>query len=917
MEKNIPFQSLSSYPSPYDAPDGALDLSLDLIHEDGALRPVVPPKTLRDLSPYECLSLHRAAGEEWLILYLESGGEVYASPAQGDLAPVLVADGFSSRPDVAVLGNTLAISDGETTAYALYSADVRKYTLLGDSIPEISVSLALSRKHDNFFEYATVAVPEGTTIDSLSSILTAFNRGNRGRDTYGRIGHNTATDMLLDDVENAVYSILNKANTQAAEENTFIHPFLVRWALRLYDGSYIHQSAPVLMIPNSGLPPLMYTPSSEPPFVKFQIKILLRRCAILWKPSGLDALASWKDIVKSIDFFVTPPVYVYDQSGTLHAVHRTASDSTIFSHSGAPSSSAATRAATPDGGNHRHPVTPEETPAVSFPAGNQESVTQPSGSVFKVTVFSREHIEAGITSASAFHLIASVPLSGEDAAQDLEAFAPLDLNDSALSTLTSRPLLTDDWRSHDRIRFSSSRPYNSRLALAGISSSIFQGFPVPDMAQYWQDPDAADVACTVWVKTVRDFRSVWISVSSLLQSGHLPRFLFYPDPNASEMRVICADGSGWILPLKTHDFLNGAYWFDGIAPDRTPKAASVLAPSASGDVPVLSSSDTLPEPSKVFLSEVGNPFLFPVENRISVGSESVMALSSAARALSEGQFGQFPLYAFTAGGVWALEVTATGVVAARQPITRDVCINPRAITQIDSAVLFPTARGIMLLSGSRAEAISDPVADHAPFDISSLPGIGTLHALAGHDADDTCFPAVPFLTFLQGCGILFDYVRQRIILFNPSHTYAYLYSLRSRTWGMVTSRIAYAVPSYPEALAVDLDGKLIDFSQEAQAMRPVILVTRPLKIDSPRALKSIQALRVLGDCPASAVRTVLYASRDLSSWQRVASSATARIVNRSGSPFRFFRIALVAYLDRGSSLSSAAIRFTPRLPSKF
>ena len=100
-----------------------------------------------------------------------------------------------------------------------------------------------------------------------------------------------------------------------------------------------------------------------------------------------------------------------------------------------------------------------------------------------------------------------------------------------------------------------------------------------------------------------------------------------------------------------------------------------------------------------------------------------MGISTAAKALSQGQFGQFPLYAFTDEGVWALEVNSSGGYSAKQPITRDVCISSDSITQIDTAVLFATDRGIMEISGSQTQCLTDIINGNDFFSLDRLPGL--------------------------------------------------------------------------------------------------------------------------------------------------------------------------------------------------
>ena len=101
--------------------------------------------------------------------------------------------------------------------------------------------------------------------------------------------------------------------------------------------------------------------------------------------------------------------------------------------------------------------------------------------------------------------------------------------------------------------------------------------------------------------------------------------------------------------------------------------------------------------NKIYTSEVNNPFNFPVSGINTLGVGEILGIASATKALSQGQFGQFPLYAFTNEGIWALEVSNAGTYSSKQVVTRDVCNNPAGITQIDGAIVFTTDRGVMIL----------------------------------------------------------------------------------------------------------------------------------------------------------------------------------------------------------------------------
>ena len=83
------------------------------------------------------------------------------------------------------------------------------------------------------------------------------------------------------------------------------------------------------------------------------------------------------------------------------------------------------------------------------------------------------------------------------------------------------------------------------------------------------------------------------------------------------------------------------------------------------------------------VSEAENPLVFPAKNSVQVGSAIIRALAANTRPISEGQFGEAPLYAFTDEGVWVLMLGEEGTYQTRQPASRDICSNPKGILQIE------------------------------------------------------------------------------------------------------------------------------------------------------------------------------------------------------------------------------------------
>jgi hypothetical protein len=200
-----------------------------------------------------------------------------------------------------------------------------------------------------------------------------------------------------------------------------------------------------------------------------------------------------------------------------------------------------------------------------------------------------------------------------------------------------------------------------------------------------------------------------------------------------------------------------------------------------------------------------------------------------------------------------------------------------------------------------------------------LPGITSLV----DDRIATVTDFVPFKTFLLNAKMLYDYTNQRIIVYNPNRQYAYVYSLKSKQWGLMQSDIKDSINSYPDALALVTvsDGSpserntVFNFSQTVTGDAPVngLLITRPLKLDAPDLLKTIDTVIQRGYFRKGHVKTILYGSRDLFNWKLIYSSTDHYLRGFRGTPYKYFRIALLCSLTKDESIFGCTVQYTPRL----
>ncbi len=945
MIKDIKYSGYTAQPSDYECPDGDLALSLNLINENGTVYGVRQPKVVMNLgaSAQKVLFIHKTNVYKHYISYDTSTMKLsWSGPGAGSAE----LGSFYGITHCNAIGNTLLVFTDNEINYFFWKDT--KYVSLGNSLPEINVSFGLVG-HPRLFSVSD---------SSHSTFNIQFAEGIGEGSLF-----NELSDANKTKVTEQIMAKVNKfIREQSIEKGRFCFPFFVRYALRLYDGSLVCHSAPILMNPQTLPAPLVLwkRATGKSSYTDAVCDIMLMACDLDYQVSHSGdyyKLEDWSDIITGIEVFISKPIYTYDQDGKIANLKDTDNFDTTFI--GRIYHKSYHRGGTPS-----YPTAITEDAVLGPMADGQTSYfldcyaeweykriyalyfsanrTYPS-TTFHLPEFSEDKIGETIKNCSNFYKLRTISIA--DAKKTERTIIPIE--EEYLQSLVTREVMTDDYLTHDQLSATSSQVYNSRLNLSGVKRKLFNGFSPLTMFAFtnnfigtWQQSGSTirvepsifsdQVNITVYVKEGGKTHSVMASGTcgaflsptveragvDYLLKRNTGCYLFYPNVNATTAVISSMygdsggpyGGGSMVVELKPHEFLNGAYALLDYNQQRKHNYSSDLVPSATA-----SPYDRVDCGSKVYTSEVNNPFFFPVTGINTVGTGKILGIATAAKALSQGQFGQFPLYAFTDDGVWAMEVSSTGTYSAKQPITRDVCINPEGITQIDSAVLFPTDRGIMLISGSQTQCISEALNSEYPFDVLSLPGMDKLHAQLGHDAD-TCLPTLPFSEFLANCGMVYDYVHQRIIVFNKNYSYAYIYSLKTQAWGMMFSQIKGSINSYPEALAVDGDGNLVDFTQDdLDTSAPGLLVTRPLKLETPDVLKTMDTVIQRGHFQKGHVQSVLYGSRDLYNWHLVWSSKDHYLRGFRGTPYKYFRIALLCNLSPDESIFGASLQFTPRL----
>lgn len=778
-----------------------------------------------------------------------------------------------------------------------------------------------------------------------------------------------------------IWALVNSVNKTISTKGHFYAPFYVRYCYTLYDGTHYMQSVPIFMPVSS---PYQYivkchnfdeqmqlTRSGHPngPDIKIfyesedgrtqlghRFYYAKKKMTFSYRPNNCtlkyfldhlssdvaDELEKWSDIITSVDIFVSPPFVREKADEPIRGLRRyeiqSYSDGAILKKEIDRSWDVA---------NNGRPYS-----YVDFPLEDEELYIQRLCDVntfYKVKSFDIKDIVEGIRS-HAYNV-------------DIE------IAEDVLPILATQEPLSDDYKTHsllmpvigqNGLNLTDLYPFNAKLNVSCIREK-FHIFPYHAITSVSPWPDAiyrseylnivngqieyatvSDIYIKLqtneglkYIRTTSPFGNVEVDTGRYVDfKAHLHRILscpiFYPDSRAKTItfkfiyRFQHASRSNECyitLDMHSSSFLNASY----TKPTKLMRIEETfdITDYVSRTAPThIIGLDTVSYLNKIYTSEIENPFYFPASSINTVGTGTIIGIAAAARALSQGQFGQFPLYAFTTEGLWALSVSSSGGYSTIQPFSRDVCTNRKSITQLDSSVLFTSDRGLMSISGSQVSCISDILQSNRNFNINTeAPYANILRRLSGLSTVPSLFPDISFIDYLKEASIMYIYTRQLILIYRPDKAYAYAYSISNQRWTHIVEPfpIEYNINSYPNAIAVR-GGMAYDYAEEQNYTNdtrvPAFILTRPINLDQPNTLKTISTIIQRGDFTNGELQTVLYGSRDLRNWHYISSSNDHKLRGFVGTPYKYYRIALILKLHPDNSLYSVSVQYTPRLTNK-
>ena len=790
-------KGITNVPSDAICGDGELSDCVGFTSENGELKPVQRPKEITGPPQEKILCVH---GGRYLFEYNSS---IYYNSRQSSTYRVLSFDG--DYKDIATIGNTVIVSTTTETHYALW--DGSKYVDLGTRIPEPDLSLYLGG-----YEKAEALISTYPFIDDDGDVdpkmQSAWN----------------------DQVIGGYDSVVSKLHQRRA----FAEPFVARYAIELYDGSYLLHSSPFIMLPFYSPELIVTTTFGTFPDTDMNCAIPMKGYNIYC--SGEYDYSDWSDIVKGVSIFVTREVRLFNRSADAKFEEIADSANNVFGYR-MYGGQVETQ------GNWIDFSTPH------FP---QRSVLDAIPNADIIRMLSEE---------SVFYKLCDMGLkkAGTWSTAGMYSYYVLD-------NIEVQPQLpNEDFHTHDSFINGDLYSFNGRLHITNAQRKLFEGFR---SFFEWKTQSSYSYTIVVTIKTRDGGTEKQVLVNTGSTDEAIGSFYFYyPDSRATKAEIY---NNGYLyktLNLTEHPGLNGSYWIANSLPEYS-SSRQGYAPSPSSSyvpVPSLDDSDSVENLQETLVvSEVDNPFLFLSKGYVRVGQTPIIGISAITMALSEYQHGHLPLAAFTEDGIWSLSISSDGYYTALQAISREVCNNPSSITQVDNGIYFASAKGLMYLDTRGVRCVSTQ--------------------MKGTDFDK----------FIDNCMIAYDYRDSLLHIYHRDSEvfeYTYVYNMKTGTFSQLLDRFDNVVNNYPDTLVQDESLKTYSFMQKPDEQEDNgpngqgysgYLKTRPMKLENALALKSIMEVRHIRTLsPSAGLLFKVFASNNFNTW--------VQLTSLRGTPWKYYK----------------------------
>mgnify|MGYP006903485855 CR=1 FL=1 len=899
MEQNIEYTGMTSQPSDYACGDGEMKLAVNAEYRDGGYHAVRVPKDVEfKKEGFEPLFVHRPFSDEGITIYVgvEKLNGVYTMKAftkNGENVEIdkeLSSTNVKDFYDFAQMGNLFVVVLRGEMFVLRYNK--QSYACVSTKIPYLNIKVFAHRlKEDQgrLTGSSTQHLNNKWFTSSDDNVIHPYTVTEASVETTSVYGEETEpletkfTEANLK-ADNYVIGKLNELVKENKQHGRFMFPVLLRYAAKMYSGDYVNISPPILVYPFQETVSLegdvegryydtVRNPAIRSDLYKIEILIDSDNEKILEKYT-----TDYKDYVESIDFFLSSDIVDVKTS-------------------------------------HVYVVTSNKN-------GNSGKFRfLRSGAYNRIPQISSFYHVKSIRTAELKEYTSQKDLFNGD---DYDNLLIIEQRESLKETYyNSFALAGRSLYSHNGRILSASTIgiYKNGVNLDYVCSSIdhaglydrnFDGVDdSPDIPKDYQDKYIYTAANNILVKDEKG--------NVYPYEGKMLPIYFYSDIPKARTIIYNIDDINAEKNLTFSDGLVGSYAFV--------KSSISLSPNDYiyvDELPDPKTVQILDEPNLIKLSEVGNPFIFRDGNSVQCGTGEILSVASNAMPVTQGQFGDYPLFAFCNDGVYAVGLAKDGSLQSCSIYSHDVVVSRDSCGLMERSVVFVSRQGIISFGDARqlflsADKTSTYAYDQGKNDHQKTFVENFLKGKAMGYGDAPLF--ADLYTYLtSGAKMAYDYPHGRLIVYNPAYDYSYVMETKSGMWSIMNKSFSRSLNVYEKCLLVDKDGETVyDYSSDdVIEEQKAYLITRPFKFGGANAHKSVQSIIQRGVfCDKEDVKQCLYASNDLQNWVPVKSSNSIYMRGMRGTGYKYYRsILFLPEFKQDEVLHGASVTFEPRMTNK-
>lgn len=890
----IGYKGMSSVPSDYLCEDGDMKLAVDAEVRDGSYHAAKFPKdACFHVDGFFPKFFHETSDgkkyyiglrhddDKWVLaVYDKDGTRVDVVDAPGD-----VVEG--SFENFCAMGNLMCLTINKKIVSLQYKNSYYMYV----NILKKPLGIKFGAKLESYKKFSSDDGTVDPTLytyepDKSKVVYTGKLTPASVPYEYRNNDYYCPTTFTEDNLkaDDSVFAVFNKAVNENLSTCKFMFPVLLRYAVKLYSGEYINVSPPILLFP---YPDNVHITNSNG-----DVHIEYDSYSIYYSLDDeakeyINQLKKLDNLVESIDIFITHQIY---DIRTDHVVY------------------------------------------------NEFAIT-----AYNAIRFIKTMNYSKLYDQSNYYLIKSWKLEdikGTGSFEDGAVYYPLlytaGEDEIKLRTLEQQTALSASTYSNSDIYSDHISVYNSRLMASNVSKGIADLFPVdilcPPVLGYGEETRELIETSTglepskylrentylsgIFGKVaveVNNSQDTIDAVSSHL-GKYLPLYFEYPVSGYGAFYFSHLDSNLQLknskIKLHRSQINSSAYYF-------------LYSKAVAEGLGYVEDSEFIPEETSnpisyhniVKASNVNDPFTFKDGNSCECGKGSVIAIASMSSPTSQGQFGQYPLFAFCTDGVYAIGIGSDGTIQNCSPFSTDLITGDSALVNVGRDIVFASNTGVMSI-GERGRSILLPAIKEelygydderqADFVRKVLDGMGVPELNTTN--------VYTYIT--NGARMAYDYQHGRVILFNPNYGYSYIMDIQSKSWSIIMKRFTDNLNPVAQCLMTGEDRQtLYDYSTDDVVNRHgAFLMTRPFKMEAANAIKTIHSIIQRGNLRSKdAVNQALYGSRDLVHWFPVWSSKDIYLRGFRGTGYKYFRLMVfLPNMSQSESIDGATISYMPR-----